>query len=153
MAARHYTMWWLVGADALEQPVSLPLPQLRPNFVGIMAANLAAQKARGCSQVEPEPCRRLCLITDKIHRSASPTTANLAFVAKTGEKSSRRREIHELCSQHMTFEGTLCSLLYARCNESNARKNFLANRDKIVLNTYKFLNVLTHIYTHCRIIT
>lgn len=37
----------LVGADALEQPDSLPLAQLRPNFVGIMAANLAAQKVRG----------------------------------------------------------------------------------------------------------
>lgn len=29
---------WLVGADALEQPDSLPLAQLRPNFVSIMAA-------------------------------------------------------------------------------------------------------------------
>jgi len=48
---------WLVGADALEQPDSLPLAQLRPNFVSIMAANLAAQKVRGCSQDEPEPSR------------------------------------------------------------------------------------------------
>lgn len=48
-------MLWLVGADALEQPDSLPLAQLRPNFVSIMAANLAAQKVRGCSQDEPEP--------------------------------------------------------------------------------------------------
>lgn len=48
---------WLVGADALEQPDSLPLAQLRPNFVSIMAANLAAQKIRGCSQDEPEPSR------------------------------------------------------------------------------------------------
>jgi hypothetical protein len=67
----HY-VWWSVGADALEQPDSLPLAQLRPNFVGIMAANLAAQKAHGCSQDEPEPCRRLCLITDKIHRHRPP---------------------------------------------------------------------------------
>lgn len=72
-------MWWLVDADALEQPDSLPLAQLSPNFVGIMAANLAAQKAHGRSQDEPEPCRRLCLITDKIQRSASLISTNLAF--------------------------------------------------------------------------
>ncbi|KYN33421.1 hypothetical protein ALC56_12133, partial [Trachymyrmex septentrionalis] len=48
-------IWWLVGADALEQPNSLPLAQLRPNFVGIMTANLTAQKAYGCFQDEPEP--------------------------------------------------------------------------------------------------
>lgn len=58
MAISQDTMWWLVGADALEQPDSLPLAQLRPNFVGIMAANLAAQKVRGSSQDEPEPSRR-----------------------------------------------------------------------------------------------
>ncbi|KYM87490.1 hypothetical protein ALC53_03389 [Atta colombica] len=68
-----------VGADALEQPNSLPLAQLRPNFVGIMTANLTTQKAHGCFQDEPEPSRRLCLIANKIHRLVSPITTNLAF--------------------------------------------------------------------------
>ncbi|KYN15974.1 hypothetical protein ALC57_11790 [Trachymyrmex cornetzi] len=75
----RYYIWWLDGADALEQPNSLPLAQLRPNFVGIMTANLTAQKAHGCFQDEPEPSRRLCLIANKIHRLASPITTNLAF--------------------------------------------------------------------------
>lgn len=78
MAISQDTMCgWLVGADALEQPDSLPLAQLRPNFVSIMAANLAAQKVRGCSQDEPEPTAEPSLPNNQQNLLVGPSLTSI----------------------------------------------------------------------------